>query len=55
LSTGVTPALSAAGRLLIIFTMSAARVGPLTLAMALARRTRPPVPVRFLEEKVAVG
>jgi len=55
LSTGVTPDLSAAGRLLIILTMFAGRVGPLTLAMALARRTRPPAPVQFLEEKVAVG
>lgn len=55
LSAGVTPGLSPAGRLLIVFTMFAGRVGPLTLAIALAKRGRPPAPLHFLEEKVAVG
>ncbi len=55
LSTGVTPDLSAPGRVLIILTMFAGRVGPLTLAFALARRSRPLPPVQYLEERVAVG
>lgn len=36
LSTGITPTLSTSGKLLIIFTMFAGRVGTLTLLMALA-------------------
>lgn len=55
LSTGVTPDLSVPGRLLIILTMFAGRVGPLTLAIALAKRARPLPPLHYLEEKVAVG
>lgn len=55
LSTGVTPDLSAPGRVLVILTMFAGRVGPLTLAIALAKRNRPLPPVQYLEEKVAVG
>ncbi|MBI2865804.1 MAG: Trk family potassium uptake protein [Chloroflexi bacterium] len=39
-SLGITPTLSTAGKLLIIFTMFAGRVGPLTLAFALAQRQR---------------
>src|SRR6056297_505668 len=40
LSTGVTPTLSKIGRILIIMTMFAGRVGPLTLAVAFAERKR---------------
>lgn len=40
LSTGITPSLTKAGRLLIIVCMFAGRVGPLTLLVALAGRTR---------------
>ncbi|MCL5108764.1 MAG: TrkH family potassium uptake protein [Chloroflexi bacterium] len=41
LSTGITPHLSLAGKLIIIGTMYIGRVGPLTMALALAQRTRP--------------
>ena len=55
LSLGITPELSAAGKLLIIGTMYAGRVGPLTLAVALTRRGRRVRPVRYPEERVLVG
>lgn len=54
LSTGITPQLSAAGRLLIIMTMFLGRVGPLTFAMALAGRERQ-VAVHYPEESVIIG
>jgi trk system potassium uptake protein TrkH len=38
LSMGLTPELSSIGRLLIIFTMFAGRLGPLTLAFAITKR-----------------
>lgn len=38
LSTGITPDLSAAGKLLIVFAMFFGRIGPLTAAYALQRR-----------------
>lgn len=37
LSLGLTPELSTVGRIIIIFTMYTGRVGPLTLALALAK------------------
>jgi trk/ktr system potassium uptake protein len=40
LSTGITPLLSTAGRLLIIMTMFVGRVGPLTLILSLTLRQR---------------
>ncbi|PZN12752.1 MAG: potassium transporter TrkH, partial [Bacillota bacterium] len=55
LSLGITPQLSLAGKLLIIATMYVGRVGPLTLAVALARRGRRPALVRYPEERVLVG
>jgi trk system potassium uptake protein TrkH len=56
LSTGVTPLLSAAGRVIVTCVMFVGRVGPLTIAsaMVLARaRTRPRY--RFPHEDVAIG
>ncbi|MGG4266214.1 TrkH family potassium uptake protein [Peribacillus simplex] len=41
LSMGLTPELSPVGRMLIIFTMFAGRVGPLTFAFAIAMRRKP--------------
>jgi trk system potassium uptake protein TrkH len=41
LSLGITPELSDAGRLVIIFTMFVGRVGTLTLLIALVRKARP--------------
>jgi trk system potassium uptake protein TrkH len=54
LSMGVTPTLSALGRVLIALTMLAGRVGPFTLVVALATR-RPPADVHLPEERVLVG
>ena len=41
LSMGLTPELSPMGRLLIIFTMFAGRLGPLTVAFAITKRRKP--------------
>lgn len=54
LTLGVTPLLSAAGRLLIAFIMFIGRIGPLTAAIALTP-SDPRHPVRYAEEKVIVG
>jgi trk system potassium uptake protein len=54
LSMGLTPELSPIGRMLIIFTMFAGRVGPLTVAFAIARR-RKPVPYRYPQGKIMIG
>lgn len=55
LSTGITPNLSTLGRILIIITMFAGRVGPLTIATALGRRRRTPPTIHYPEERVTVG
>lgn len=55
LSTGITPEMGVAGRLLVIGTMFAGRVGPLTLAIAMMLRRRGGGAVRFPEEKIMVG
>jgi len=54
LSTGVTPTLSPIGRVMIIITMFAGRIGPLTLVFAFARRSRKK-PVRFTSERIMIG
>jgi trk system potassium uptake protein TrkH len=54
LSTGITPFLSEAGRLVIILLMFIGRVGPLTLTLTLGRRGVRQA-VRFPEEEVIVG
>jgi len=54
LSTGITPALSAFGKLLITITMFAGRVGPLTLALAVAMQKEAAV-YKYPEERVMVG
>ena len=54
LSMGLTTELSPWGRLLIIFTMYTGRLGPLTVAFALAERRRK-VYVRHPEEKLMIG
>jgi trk system potassium uptake protein TrkH len=54
LSTGITPNLSIPGKLIITFTMFIGRIGPLTLALALARAAQ----TRALElpqERVMIG
>ena len=55
LSTGVTGNLSAVGRILIIFTMFAGRVGPLTIAVAIGERTKKKANIRYPKEKILVG
>jgi trk system potassium uptake protein TrkH len=54
LSTGVTPTLSPVGKLVIILTMFVGRIGPLTLAVALAER---PIAGRFRypDDHVIIG
>jgi trk system potassium uptake protein TrkH len=54
LSTGVTPTLSVAGKLALILIMLAGRVGPLTLALALAQRRVQPL-YDYPEERVVIG
>lgn len=54
LSTGITSELSEPGRLLIILTMFAGRVGPLTLALAFAEKSQAGI-YHYPKEKVMVG
>ena len=54
LTTGITPGLSIAGRVIIIVTMFAGRLGPLTLVLALIQRQKP-ANYRYPEETVRIG
>jgi len=54
LSTGITPALTTVGKLIIILTMFLGRVGPISLAAALAARERPSH-VRYPEGQLPIG
>ncbi len=54
LSMGITPNLTTAGKVFIMMTMFAGRVGPLTLGMALAQRIHA-APVRLPEDRLLVG
>ncbi len=54
LSTGITPDLSLGGKIVDMVLMFFGRVGPLTLATALALRERPRL-YRYPEERVLVG
>ena len=54
LSTGITPSLSLIGKLVIILTMYIGRVGPLTVALALAQRQKPET-YRYPEGRVKIG
>lgn len=54
LSTGVTPTLSAAGKLLLSVTMLTGRIGPLTLVVALGQRTAREA-YEYPEEGVMIG
>jgi trk system potassium uptake protein TrkH len=55
LSTGITPALSDAGKLLITALMFAGRLGPVTVALAAGRKASGRVRFRYAEENVMVG
>ncbi|MCM3724168.1 TrkH family potassium uptake protein [Neobacillus cucumis] len=54
LSMGLTPELSDIGKILIMFTMFAGRVGPLTIAFAVTMR-RNPDPFRYPKGKIMIG
>jgi len=54
LTTGITPTLTDYGKMWIIVTMFAGRVGPVTLALALALRTRKGM-VHYPEGKINIG
>ncbi len=54
LSTGVPPMLSLAGKALFMITMFLGRLGPLTMALALAPREEATV-YRFIQERVKIG
>ena len=54
LSTGITPTLTTPGKLWLIITMFAGRVGPLTLALAIALKARQGL-VRCPEGRVSIG
>jgi trk system potassium uptake protein TrkH len=53
LSTGITPHLTAAGKLWIIFSMFVGRLGPLTIAMMVIEHK--PAAVRLPEERIMIG
>ncbi len=55
LGTGITGSLSTAGKLLITLTMFIGRVGPLTMAVALAQRKHSRDPLRYPEDRVMIG
>jgi len=54
LSTGITPQLTDIGKLIIIFTMFIGRVGPLTIALAIAMR-KEKASYHYPEERLMVG
>lgn len=54
MSLGLTPELSIVGKALIAFLMFVGRVGPLTLAFALAKG-RKELPYKYSEEKIMIG
>jgi trk system potassium uptake protein len=54
LSMGLTPELSPIGRVVILLTMFAGRVGPLTIAFAITLR-RQPDPYRYAKGKIMIG
>jgi trk system potassium uptake protein TrkH len=55
LSTGVTPELSVAGKLLVALLMFVGRIGPLTLALAVASRASSRSVLKLPEERVLIG
>ncbi|MBP2641456.1 MAG: potassium uptake protein, TrkH family [Firmicutes bacterium] len=55
LSTGITPTLTLNGKIWLIITMFAGRVGPITLALSLALRSRKQSKVQYPEGKIMIG
>ncbi|HEV8375623.1 MAG TPA: TrkH family potassium uptake protein [Candidatus Polarisedimenticolia bacterium] len=54
LSLGVTPTLTVAGKLILVFLMYAGRIGPLTLALAVGERAAR-APFHYPEARILVG
>ena len=54
LSTGITPSLSTAGKIIIIITMFTGRIGPLGLVLSLIQKREPEI-IKYPEEKIMVG
>lgn len=54
LSTGLTAVLSIPGKIIVMLLMFVGRLGPLTVAMAVARQ-QPKRTVRYVEEQVMIG
>jgi trk system potassium uptake protein TrkH len=54
LSTGITPSLTQAGKIVLMVLMLAGRLGPITAAVALGRQ-RHPYQAEYLEEEPLVG
>ncbi len=54
LSTGITPSLTIAGRIILTLVMFIGRLGPLTLVYALERR-QPRILFRYPEEEIIIG
>jgi trk system potassium uptake protein TrkH len=54
LSTGITPDLSVAGRLIITAVMFVGRLGPLILVLSLAQRQKPSA-YRYPQDEVRIG
>lgn len=55
LSTGITPKLTTLGRVVIIGTMYAGRLGPLTLVFAIVQHRKPRTLLRRVEDRVLIG
>lgn len=53
LSTGLTSGLSNTGKIIIIVTMFIGRLGPLTIALAIGKKS--PVRFRYAQEKILIG
>lgn len=53
LSMGITPHLSQVGKIIILLLMYIGRIGPITLALAIANK--PTVAIRYAEEKIIIG
>jgi len=55
LSTGITSALSEAGRIIIILMMFIGRLGPLTIGFAFMLKKNQPPKYRYSEERIMIG
>jgi trk system potassium uptake protein len=55
LSTGITPSLGVAGKLILVGAMFVGRVGPLTIALAVGRSSAPIARYRLAREELPIG